>query len=144
MDRILRTSVVKKTMDNITVVFVAFKNFDKCVKGEAVLYSQNLKLNEIKHHHYVVNEELMEEEDFPNKPLSDYCYIQGQCETPRHLRPKPKGFISTFQAPTIITSNPEELAMDMPQNQFQANQPYTNQQMNLRYFLFFKSYLLSF
>ena len=29
VDRILRTSVAKKTMDNITVVFVAFQNFDK-------------------------------------------------------------------------------------------------------------------
>lgn len=33
VDRILRTSVAKKTMDNITVVFVAFKNFEKCIKG---------------------------------------------------------------------------------------------------------------
>lgn len=29
VDRILRTSVAKKTMDNITVVFVAFANFEK-------------------------------------------------------------------------------------------------------------------
>ena len=29
VDRILRTSVAKKTMDNITVVFVAFNNFEK-------------------------------------------------------------------------------------------------------------------
>ena len=28
------------------------------------------------------------------------------------MRPKPKGYISTFIAPTIITSNPEELAND--------------------------------
>ncbi len=29
VDRILRTSVAKKTMDNITVVFVAFNNFER-------------------------------------------------------------------------------------------------------------------
>lgn len=34
VDRILRTSVAKKTMDNITVVFVAFNNFGKCIEGK--------------------------------------------------------------------------------------------------------------
>lgn len=49
VDRILRTSVAKKTMDNITVVFVAFKNFEKLIKTIG----------------YVVDEEMMEDEEFP-------------------------------------------------------------------------------
>lgn len=33
------------------------------------------------------------------------------------MKPKPKGYISTYEAPTIITSNPEELTMDLPETQ---------------------------
>ena len=36
------------------------------------------------------------------------------CPTPPYLKPKPKGYISKFEVPTIITSNPEELTMDPP------------------------------
>ena len=34
VDKILKTSVAKKTMDNITAVFVAFSNFERCVTGK--------------------------------------------------------------------------------------------------------------
>ena len=59
---------------------------------------------------FVVDEEMMEEIDFPSKCVSDYNYIEGRSETPSYLQPKPPGYI--FNCPTIITSNPEELAND--------------------------------
>ena len=100
VDRILKTSVAKKTMDNITVVFIAFSNFEECQKT----------LNP-----YYIDEEHIEEEQFPEKCVSDFEYIQGRCETPHYLKPKPKGSRIKYEPPTIITSNPEELAMLPPQ-----------------------------
>lgn len=101
-------------MDNITVVFVAFKNFERCIKNEPHAVSNSLNIESLNPHHYVVDEELMDEEDFPSKCVSDFNYIKGRCPTPPYLKPKPKGFISKLEVPTIITSNPEELTMDPP------------------------------
>lgn len=47
--------------------------------------------------------------------MSDFEYIQGRCETPHYLKPKPKGSRVKYEPPTIITSNPEELAYLPPQ-----------------------------
>lgn len=111
VDRVLRTSVAKKTMDNITVVFVAFKNFEECIKGSPMMIDNNLNpvgSSKMLNSTFVVDDELIVEEDFPEKCVSDWNYIQGRCKTPRYLQPKPKGY--KFNCPTIITANPEELA----------------------------------
>lgn len=54
-------------MDNITVVFVAFENFERCINGNATMLTQSFKHLDFKGHGYVVDEELMEEEVFPEK-----------------------------------------------------------------------------
>ena len=100
VDRILKTSIAKKTMDNITVVFVAFSNFERCQKEFNLLY---------------LDEENIEDDQYPEKWVSDYGYIQGRCETPHYLKPKPKGSRIKYEPPTIITWNPEELALLPPQ-----------------------------
>lgn len=68
VDRILRTSVAKKTMDNITVVFVAFKNFERCIlNGTPCLnLENNIRQVNTKNIEYVVDEELMIDEDYPD------------------------------------------------------------------------------
>jgi hypothetical protein len=87
-------------MDNITVVFVAFNNFEACQKNLAPQY---------------LDDEYMEEYQYPEKCVADFEYIQGISETPRYLKPKPKGFMLKYEPPTIITSNPDELYMMPPQ-----------------------------
>ena len=75
----------------------------------------------------------MEESSFPEKCLSDYNYIQGRCETPHYLKPKSKEYIDNYQAPVIITDNPEELTMDPPQvniHQSQRDTFYTSNSSN--------------
>ena len=96
VDKILKTSVAKKTMDNITVVFVAFNNFE--------LWQKNLDPE-------YLEDDRMEEYQYPEKCVADFEYIQGISETPRYLKPKPKGFKLKYEPPTIITSNPDELWM---------------------------------
>ena len=34
VEKIMKASVAERTMDNITVVIIAFKNFKKCLKNE--------------------------------------------------------------------------------------------------------------
>ena len=65
VDRILRTSVAKKTMDNITVVFVAFKNFEKWLKGKPQMFSSNIQRVNPQEQKYVVDEEMMKDIDYP-------------------------------------------------------------------------------
>lgn len=68
-------------MDNITVVFVAFKNFERCIKGNPILIDNNLKPKDSFRKSkdlFVIDEEIIEEEDFPSKCVSDYNYIQGR------------------------------------------------------------------
>jgi len=67
VDRILKTSVAKKTMDNITVVFVALNNFEKSIKGSPKICGNSLVNVDMSTPGYVVDEELMEEEDYPAK-----------------------------------------------------------------------------
>ena len=133
MDRILKMSVAKKTMDNITVVFVAFEGFNQrgfqsgmpnIGQVSSTGSSADLEVVEKKETSgkiqpvfsksqnadvlFVVDQEDMKEEQFPEKCVSDYNYINdGRCPTPPYLKPKPKRF--KFDCPTIITTNPDEL-----------------------------------
>ena len=34
VEKVMKASVAEKTMDNITVVIIAFKNFKKCLKND--------------------------------------------------------------------------------------------------------------
>mmetsp|Transcript_19224 Transcript_19224/g.18886 ORF Transcript_19224/g.18886 Transcript_19224/m.18886 type:complete len:370 (+) Transcript_19224:495-1604(+) len=81
VDRILRTSVAKKTMDNITVVFVAFNNFERCILGGPKPFQSsqaNIQKVNSDSQGYVVDEESMDEEDFPAHCISDFGYIKGR------------------------------------------------------------------
>jgi hypothetical protein len=58
---------------------------------------------------FVVDEEEMENTNYPEYCISDFDYIKGECPTPPYLRPKPKNMRKKFDCPVIITTNPEEL-----------------------------------
>ena len=71
-----------------------------------------------------IDDDYMDEIDFPEKWVSDYNYIQGRSRTPPYLKPKPKGYKIKYEPPTIITSNPDELCMmpsQIPLNCFEPS-----------------------
>ena len=135
VDRILKMSVAKKTMDNITVVFIAFdafntRGFTKGVphtlgKASSTGSSADLEIDEKEKKEepvihpifsktqnsdvlFVVDDEDMKETHFPKRCISDYNYVNdGRCPTPPYLKDKHKRF--KFDCPTIVTTNPDEL-----------------------------------
>jgi hypothetical protein len=128
VDKILKTSVAKKTMDNITVVFVAFESFNvrgfghyqKSSTGSSAdleLVTEDNKpkgkINSLfsksnNNQNYVVDIEDFHTTQFPKQCVSDFNFIKGRCPTPPYLKRKPKKY-KLFDCPVIITTNPEEL-----------------------------------
>lgn len=63
MDAVLKTSIAKKTMDNITVVFVAFKGFEERI---------NQIRNNQEEYLFVMDEKDLKEVDYPSSYVYDY------------------------------------------------------------------------
>ena len=123
-------------MDNITVVFIAFEGFHKrgfekglshtvgpasstgSSAGLGVQEEEKIENDLVQpiftktgyEPRFVVDEEEMETIQYPHYCESDYNYIRGRSQTPPYLKPKPrKVAMRKFEAPTIITTNPDDL-----------------------------------